>query len=161
MKKTLLFLFLAIASNSLAQNQAKNSAPEFIVQMANVRLMDREGGRLAASLGSTKEIRDYGTLMMKDQDVLWNELNQLAVSKNITLPMAIGEKKSEALRKLATLTGRQFDRKFTKLIQKNHKRDVKRFEKAVAFEDSDTKQFAKKHLPTIQSHLDGVEQLRK
>ena len=161
MKKVFVFLFLASVSLSSAQDLTKKDAPEFIVEMADARLMDREEGRLAASLGTTREIRDYGSLMVKDQDFLHSELEKLARSKDITLPNAISEKKSKALKKLSTLTGKEFDRKFLKMIKTDHKRDVKRFKKAMKFDDADTREFATKYLPMIQSHLDGVQNLIK
>ncbi len=159
MKKIIMFLFLASTTVTLAQDIKNNEAPVFIVHMADARLMDREEGRLAAGLASTKAIRDYGSLMVKDQETLLTKLKQLAASKNITLPNAISEKKSAQLAKLAALRGKAFDRKFLKMIKADHKRDVKKFKKATKFSDEATKKFAEENLPMIQQHLDGVKAL--
>lgn len=160
MKLKMLVLLLIVSSAAFAQDLTKRDAPEFIVEMNDARLMDREEGRLAASLGTTKEIRDYGTLMMKDQDILLAELKRLASSKNITLPAAISEKKSKALKKLSTLTGPKFDKRFIRMIKMDHKRDVKRFKKAMQYDDVATREFAAKYLPLIESHLTGVKALK-
>ena len=39
----------------------------------------------------------------------------------------------------------------------DHKRDVKLFKQAIDFEDFEVSQFAKKYLPTIQTHLDRID----
>ena len=161
MKKLTILFFVAWTTLSCAQDTTKKEAPEFIVAMADARLMDREEGRLAASLGTTPAIRNYGNQMVKDQEMLFAKLKQLAVSKGITLPNAISEKKSEALKKLSGLTGEKFDRKFLKMIKIDHKRDVKQFTKATQFEDADTKKFAQENLPMIQQHLEEVKALCK
>ncbi len=159
MKKLFIFLFAVSTSAMWAQDITNNEAPEFIVKMTDARLMDREEGRLAASFASTQAIRDYGTLMVKDQESLLLKLKQLAASKNITLPSAISEKKSKQLMKLSALRAEKFDRKFIKMIKADHKRDVKKFSKATQFGDADTKKFAEENLPMIQRHLDGAKAL--
>jgi predicted outer membrane protein len=118
-------------------------------------------GRFAASLGTTQAIRDYGTQMVKDQDMLLGKLQTLAASKNITLPNAISEKKSKQLEKLSKLTGKPFDRKFLKMIKADHKRDIKRFTKATYFEDGDTRIFAETNLKLIEQHLVQAQALAK
>jgi putative membrane protein len=158
--KKILFLSLIILSYNGKAQEPDDDAPTFIVNMADARLMDREEGRLAAGYGSTQEIRDYGTLMVKDQETLYAELKQLAASKNITLPGSISEKKSKALEKLGTFRGKKFDRKFLKMMKIDHKRDVRRFEKATAFDDAATKAFAQKYLSMIQRHLEAVKKLQ-
>ncbi|WP_309641198.1 DUF4142 domain-containing protein [Flavobacterium sp.] len=159
MKNFIILFVLAYSTISFAQNLNNNEAPEFIVKMADARRMDREEGRLAAGLASTKAIRDYGSLMVKDQETLLAKLQQLATSKNITLPNAISEKKNAQLTKLSALREKAFDRKFLKMMKTDHKRDVKKFKKAMKFEDEATKKFAKENLPMIQQHLDGVKAL--
>lgn len=152
MKKLFLFLMI-VGTLPMCSQEMSKEAPEFIVKMADARLMDREEGRLAASLGTTQAIRDYGTLMVSEQDMLHDKLLQLARSKNITLPNAISEKKSKQLKKLSQLTGKPFDRKFLKMIKIDHKRDIKKFKKAMQFEDASTRQFATENLALIEQHL--------
>lgn len=159
MKNFIILFFLAFTTVSFAQDLNNNEAPEFIVKMANARLMNREAGRQAAGLASTKAIRDYGSLMVKDQEILLTKLQQLATSKNITLPNAINEKKSVQLTKLSALRGKAFDRKFLKMMKTDLKQDVKKFKKATKFEDEATKKFAKENLPLIQQHLEAVKAL--
>ena len=159
MKKLIIFLFAVSTSALWAQDIPKDEAPIFIVKMADARLMDREEGRLAASYGSTKAIRDYGSLMVKDQETLFAKLKQLAASKNITLPNAISEKKSKQLMKLSGFRGKKFDRNFLNMIKTDHKRDIKKFKKATEFEDVATKKFAVDNLPMIEQHLEGAKAL--
>ncbi|WP_298156297.1 DUF4142 domain-containing protein [Flavobacterium sp.] len=156
MKKILFFMALSASLAGTAQAEPSNDAPVFIIKMADSSLMDTQEGRLAAGYGSSQEIRDYGNRLVKDQEMLYADLQRLAASKNITLPGSISEKKSKALQKLGTLRGKQFDRRFLRMIKIDHKRDVKQYKKASEFDDAATKEFAQKQLPTIQRHLDEV-----
>lgn len=159
MKKLMIFLFVVATSVSWAQEKT-DEAPKFIVHMTDARYMDREEGRLATLLGTTQAIRDYGALMVKDQDMLLDKLQKLAASKNITLPNAISDKKSKYLTKLSKLTGEKFDRTFLKMITIDHKRDVKKFKKALKFEDAATRKFAAENLSMIEGHLAQAKALK-
>lgn len=134
---------------------------EFITEMADARMMDREEGQLAAMKGTTAEIQNYGKLMVKDQTYLLEELNNLAMSKNVVLPKEISMEKMKQLKKLQKKEGADFDKKFLSMIKIDHKRDVRKFTKATKFEDETVHKFASKHLPMITSHLEGVQQIKK
>lgn len=161
----ILFTLLGILGCTIFFSFCRSSNDEqiktFIIEMTDARMMDREEGRLAAAKGSNQAIKSYGSLMVKDQTFLLEELRKLAASENVQLPVAISEKKRKALKKLEMKQGEDFDKKFLSMIKIDHKRDVRKFKGATQFNDVEARKFAQKYLPLIESHLEGVKQIKK
>lgn len=128
----------------------------FLVKSADARMMDAQEGKLATQKGTTKAVRDYGALMVKDQAMLLKKIKVLASGKKISLPPAIGGKKQEGKEDLMAKTGKEFDKKFIKMMKIDHERDVKLFKKATGYSDAAVAAFAVKYLPLIQAHLKKV-----
>ncbi len=127
--------------------------------MAEARLMDLEEGKIAQQKSTTKDLKSYGTLMVKDQTEMLHEIKKLAALKNIKVPEALGPDKAERLRDLKEVHGESFDKKFIKMMKVDHKRDVKKFERATQSRDADVQVFATRYLPYVQSHLQRIRGL--
>ena len=167
--KKIYIIMLLIVSGTLISFGCKNDDKKdsnddiktFLCEMTDARMMDIEEGKVAAERGTIKEVKDYGNLMIKDQNYLLDELKKFAKTKNITLPTKISDEKLNGLKDLKEKSGKDLDKKFLKMISIDHKRDVRKFKKATEIDDQETKVFAKKHLPMIKSHLKKVCQIRK
>lgn len=133
---------------------------QFLVKSADARMMDSREGKLALERGTTAAIRNYGSLMVKDQAMLLGKIKQLATNRKISLPADIGNDKKEGHDELREKTGEDFDKKFIKMMIIDHERDVKLFKKAVESDDKDISNFAKKYQPMIQSHLDKINAIK-
>ena len=129
---------------------------EFLVKSADARMMDAQEGKLAAKRGTTGAIRNYGALMVKDQAMLLRNIRGLAASKKISLPFGIGHQKKEGKQDLNAKAGKDFDKKFIKMMKIDHERDVRLFKKAQRYDDHEVAAFAQKYLPLIQAHLDKI-----
>lgn len=134
---------------------------EFLVKSADARMMDMMEGKLAAKKGSTLAIKEYGALMVKDQAMLLNQIKEMAVKLNITLPADISINKENGFDDLVEKDGRNFDEKFIKMMMLDHERDIALFKNATQFEDRDVRAFAQQYLPMIQSHLDKIEVIKE
>ncbi|RZJ31690.1 MAG: DUF4142 domain-containing protein [Flavobacterium sp.] len=161
MKKLFIFLFTACTAISWAQDMSKKDAPEFIVEMADSRMATREAARIGSSLGTTKEMRDFASQLMNDEDSMLGKIKQLASSKGITLPNAISDKKAKVIKKLAKLTGKKFDKNFLKALIASHKRDIRWFKNAADYQDSATRDFAAANMSMLESHLARAKSLKK
>ncbi|WP_295686857.1 DUF4142 domain-containing protein [uncultured Nevskia sp.] len=147
-------------------NEAKSTAvsepaAKFLVEMVDARLMDYEEGELAARRGSTAAIRDYGRLMMRDQTRLLTRLELLALEAQVTVPAVISDDKRDGLNDLIDAEHDDFDKRFISSIHIDHKRDVGAFKKATGFRDAAIADFARQELPLIESHLAGIETIKK
>lgn len=133
----------------------------FLVKSADARMMDAQEGKLAKTKGTSESIRSYGALMVKDQALLLQQIKKLAAARNITLPAAVANEKKDASTELSNEQGKDFDKKFIKMMIIDHERDVKLFRKAVSSDDKGISAFAGKYLPVIEEHLAKIEALKK
>ena len=158
----LLFALISLSFVTANCDKSENDKTQtFLIEMTDARLMDREEGRQALVKGTTQEIKNYGQLMIEDQTFLLKELQKFAAAKKIALPTVISDKKQKGLEKLKEKSGADFDKKFIKMICIDHKRDVRKFEKAAKCDDSEVSAFASEHLPMIKSHLQKIKQIDK
>jgi putative membrane protein len=98
--------------------------------------------------------------MVKDHTDALNQLQQLAQSKNIPLPEGLPADAEGLKQKLSAERGTQRDRDYVKGMVEDHQKDVKDFQDAAQnAKDSDVKQWAIKILPTLQMHLQKVQDL--
>jgi len=134
---------------------------QFIIESVDARLMDLEEGKVVIQRSTSKNLKEYGDLMMKDQSRMLEELKIIADRKQVKLPSDLSQEKAEGLADLKKEHGTSFDKKFVKMMILDHKRDVKKFEKATKSDDADIKLFATKYLPVVQSHLDKIRTLKK
>jgi putative membrane protein len=134
---------------------------EFLLEMADARMMDWAEGNLAAEKGTTDKYRQYGKRMMRDQSKLMEEIKSLASAKKIVLSNEISEDKSEELTKLKACSGESFDRRFRRMIIKDHKRDIREFKRASESTDPEIRDFAKRHIPMLERHLQAARDLNQ
>ncbi len=139
----------------------KQETADFLVKIADARMMDSKEGALAVTNGTTAEIREYGQLMVADQAKLLKEIKSLAAKRNIILPTDISNEKFKGYESLAKETGKDFDKKFCKMMIIDHERDVKDFTKAMEIDDKEIQEFAKANLPMIESHLEKAKALEE
>lgn len=133
----------------------------FLIETVDARMMDWAEGNLAAERGSNEKYRIYGRRMMRDQDKLMKELRGLAERKNLALPDEISEDKMEGLTSLKKVSGETFDRRFRRMIIKDHKRDIRLFKKASESPDPEISSFAKQHLSLLEEHLEQARALNQ
>jgi putative membrane protein len=130
------------------------SERKFVEKAAAHGLAEVELGKLAAQKASSSEVKQFGQRMVDDHGKANDELKQLASTKGITLPGAPDKAHQRDMDKMSKLSGEQFDREYMQHMVKDHKQDVKDFEKqSKGAKDADLKAFAAKTLPTLQEHL--------
>ena len=64
---------------------------EFATKAANGGMMEVELGRMAQEKGMSKDVKEFGAMMVADHSKANEELKTLAAAKNITLPSTLGE----------------------------------------------------------------------
>jgi putative membrane protein len=139
---------------------AGEASATFLKEMVEARLMDLEQGKTASQRATYRTLKDYGSLMVKDQEKMLGELKEMAAQKNISIPTELGPEKANALNELREVHGKSFDKKFIKMMIVEHKRDVRKLETATESTDADLQVFATKYLPVVQTHLDKIKALK-
>ncbi|HET7796744.1 MAG TPA: DUF4142 domain-containing protein, partial [Nevskia sp.] len=106
-------------------------------------------------------VRDYADTMLRDQPRLLTELRALALAANVVLPATIGADKRSGLAALDEANGAPFEPRYLRSIRIDPVRDVAVFRDAQDLPDRTIADFARRQLPLIQSHLDGVRLLER
>jgi putative membrane protein len=127
---------------------------KFLTEAAMSGMREVELGRMAAQLGATDVVKQFGRTMVDHHTKANTELMSLASSKGVTLPTALEDKQRSDMSKLQRMKGEDFDRGFAKMMVKDHEKAVDLFEKeSTKGGDADLKAFASSTLPTLQEHL--------
>ena len=135
---------------------------KFAVKAADGGMMEVELGKMAEEKGTSKGVKDFGAMMVKDHTKANDELKGLAASKNITLPAAVGDDMQKHIDDLSKKTGKDFDKDYIDMMVSDHKEDIDLFEDAAKnSKDSAFKKFAVKTLPTLYKHLGAAKAIEK
>ena len=143
--------------NTSAQGERAGMSSQdhnFIMDAAMGGMLEVELGRWAAQKGTSEAVKQFGQRMVDDHGKANQELMSLASSKGMTLPTALDEKHQKDVTKISSLSGAEFDRAYSKMMLKDHEKDVKEFERqSTRGGDPDLRAFATRTLPTLQEHL--------
>ena len=134
---------------------------KFMVFAADGGMTEVEASKLAQSMGTSKQVKEFADQMIKDHTMAGNELKSLAATKNVTLPATVGEDHQKAITDLSNKKGADFDKAYVSMMVDDHQKTADKFKDASEnCKDADIKAFAAKTLPIIQGHLDHVKALK-
>jgi putative membrane protein len=134
---------------------------KFVMEALKGGMAEVELGRLATEKASNDAVKQFGQRMVDDHGKAAEELKKIAQDKGIDTPAALDGKHRKLRDRLAKLSGPEFDRAYVSEMVKDHRKDVKEFQReAEKAKDPDVKSFASKTLPTLQDHLKQVESLQ-
>ena len=161
----LLFAFTFVAATRGAEEKKLASKDsKFIMNAATGGEMEVALGKVAATKGSSADVKDFGQMMVDDHTKANEKLKDLATKKGVDLTKAEDKAVKQESKEEASLSkkeGADFDKDYIKMMVKDHEEDVKEFEKASKdAEDADVKAFASETLPTLQKHLDKAKEIQ-
>jgi putative membrane protein len=144
-------------ADTMATTPVNEDVADFTVEAAAGGLMEVELGKIAQEKATNPRIKEFGAMMAKDHSEANDQLKSLAQQKNITLPTSVSDKQQKDIDDLNKKTGKDFDKAYMNMMLDDHKKDIKKFEKAGNdLKDADIKGFAMNALPTLQKHLDSA-----
>jgi putative membrane protein len=133
-------------------NNADNADASFLSEAAYGGMKEVEGGKIAQQKGTSKDIKDLGSMMVTDHSAMNEKVKALAAKKNIQLPTAVAK---DDLDKLNDKTGADFDKAYADDMVDDHEKDIKKFEdEANNGKDPDIKALASEALPKLRHHLE-------
>ncbi|CAN5508920.1 hypothetical protein BH11BAC2_BH11BAC2_18910 [soil metagenome] len=136
-------------------NKAEDDA-KFLVNAAEINLMEIQLGELATTKGMNAETKELGKMMVSEHTKNFEDLKALAALKMMTIPMAVTEKGQDAYNKLQKKSGNDFDKEFCDMMVDGHKDAIDLFEKAEKnVADAEIKSYVSATLPALRSHLDN------
>jgi putative membrane protein len=138
-----------------AQTQSDNKMDDkkFVMEAAQGGMAEVKIGELASQKGQSSSVKQFGERLVKDHQQANDKLKQIAQDKGISVPSDLG-KHQEDVDHLSKLSGEEFDKAFIQHAVKDHKKDIKKFEKeASEGEDPAIRSFASETVPTLREHL--------
>jgi putative membrane protein len=138
------------------------STSDFMVKVADVGMTEVKLGGIAQDKGTSKRVKDFGAMMVKDHSNAGDQLKKLATEKNVTLPSAIGSDHQSKIDDLNKKTGKDFDKAYIDMMVDGHQSAVSDFEKASNdTKDPDVKAWVDKTLPVLKKHLESAKSIQK
>jgi putative membrane protein len=159
---------IAMDSNkATVDTNKKAGAPDFsaetkfAVNTADGGMLEVQLSQLALTNASSKKVKDFAKIMIKDHTAAGNELKSLAATKGMALPASLGDKNQKIYDDMAKLTGADFDRAYMAQMVTDHNAAVSAFEaQAKDSKDADIKAWAGKTLPTLIHHMDMAKAIK-
>jgi putative membrane protein len=121
-----------------------------------------QAGQLAEQKGTDKEVKEYGSMMVKDHTAAADKLKEIAAAKNLTLPSSISPEMQKNIDDLQKEDGKKFDKDYMAMMVSDHKKVISAFEdESKNGSDADIRAFADSTLHTLHKHLDKAEKCEK
>ena len=134
--------------------QLSSADYKFVAEAAQGGMAEVQLGRIAQERATDPAVKEFADKMVKDHSQADQQLSQLASQKGATLPTDIPASEKRETDRLLKLSGAEFDRAYMNHMVRDHKKDVKEFEReSKDAADSDVQSWAVKTLPTLQDHL--------
>jgi putative membrane protein len=132
---------------------------QFMTKAAMGSMMEVQLAEVAQEKAASAEVKEYAAKLKQDHQKANEQLKKIAEQRGVSLPSDMGKHQAEVQR-LSSLSGAEFDRAYLKAQVKDHKKDIKEFQRqADRGMDSDVKAFASAQLPVLEEHLRQAQQL--
>jgi len=144
---------------------------ECLAKLHHDNQMETKMGELAKKNGQSKQVKQFGEMLIKDHGLADKQVSALAKKKNIDLTMpppkdeserAERQSKMDSMNKLETLKGDEFDREFARMMVEDHQKAidlVTTTEKQT--QDSKIQSLLNKLLPVLKEHHRVAQQIAK
>ena len=156
---------LVAGTGSVVSSQTPShvsSDAHFAAEAASGGLAEVKLGQLAQQNGSSDAVREFGRRMETDHSKAGDQLREIALKNNITLPTDLNSKDQATYDRLAKLSGAEFDRAYAQDMVTDHVQDVAAFKReASSGANPDIKDFASQTLPTLEDHLKHAREMEK
>ncbi len=145
------------SGTALVDDDARN----FVKEAATGGMMEVELGKMAENKAKSQKVKDFGKMMIDDHSKANSDLKDLASKKNIDVPDSLTDDQKKDVDNLSKKNGADFDKAYVDMMVDDHKKDVDAFKKASGnLNDNDLKTFATNTLPTLQKHLDSIQNIK-
>lgn len=135
---------------------------QFATQAAAGGMAEVAFGKVVLTKSSNDKIKSFADMMVNDHSKVNEELQSLALTKNISLPTALDEDHQKKMDELNKMTGRDFDKAYVKMMVDGHQKTLDLMEKeAKDGKDADLKAFAAKTTTAVKTHLDLIKKIEK
>lgn len=126
----------------------------FLTKATEINLEEIKLGKLAQQKSKLTVIKDLGKMIQDDHNKLMISLTALAKKKSIAIPTSLNDAAEADYKKLNSVSGSNFDLKYSDMMINGHKAAIAQFEKDSAkLNDPDLKRWAITTLSILRKHL--------
>lgn len=134
----------------------------FVTAAADAGMLEVQLGKLAATQGSSAEVKKFGESMISDHTKANEELKTLAGKKGIKIPGSLSAKSQKKYDDLSKKTGTDFDKAYADLMVKDHQEVISKFkQESQAGNDAELKAWAQGKVSTLEHHLMMAKNMQK
>ncbi len=162
--------YRTIAGDAIRSGWASTAVPstirpaiaqrDFLRTASEAGLFEIEASRIAIARGGSPAVRRFAEATLRDRVSIDTDLQQLALSVGVQLPVQLNATMQARLAVLATLTGSDFDRAYARNVGIMAQEEaLLAFERAANEEGERIERFAASQLPTLRKHLEWARQL--
>ncbi|MGH8249308.1 MAG: DUF4142 domain-containing protein [Steroidobacteraceae bacterium] len=155
-----LILFCLLAAGMALAAESSSPVQDFYSKVAVAGLAEVEAGKLAQRKGSSRGVREFGSMMVADHGAANAKLKSLAARKNVKLPEQPDAEHQKARAELEAANGPAFDAAYIKNQVAGHEAVEALLKKEIeSGKDADARAFAREILPTVSEHLKTAREL--
>lgn len=130
----------------------------FATKAAEGSIAEIKFASLAEQKTDDQQIKNFAHKLTEDHTKALDEIKSIAQKKGITLPDSMNAKDQAEYDRLSKLSGDQFDKAYTRFMERDHHKDIAEFRReAEKGQDPDLKSYAANTVPTLESHLRMAE----
>jgi len=119
-----------------------------------------EAGKMAEKNGQSREVKDYGKMLVKDHTAADKKVTALAKQEKIDLPAATPSMAEGHDQMHQMAAGTDFDTKFAREMVDDHKKDIAEVTEARdKTSDEKMKKLLGDMLPVLQKHQDTAQKI--
>jgi putative membrane protein len=161
---------IAMAGSPVAQETKKEQAAKknalqgsdgkMVREIAQADMAEVAAGKLGASKAQSAEVKKFAQHMVDDHGKHLGDLRKMAKTKGTQLPSAPDKKHQDAMKKLESASGAEFDKAYMTQMVKDHEDALKLVQNtAKSAKDKDLKADAQKTAPNIEKHLEMAKSI--
>lgn len=148
-------------ATATSQAIADSHASQFLTEAMQGDNSEVKLGQLAADMGSSQGVRDFGQMLVDDHGKAKQQVAQVATSMGVAVSDDAMPEANLEYDKLMGMKGAAFDKEFVSYMVDDHKKDIDKFQQeANSADPAQVTDLAKQTLPTLQKHLDTAKSLQ-
>ena len=166
MNDTMMDDSMANDMNTNGMAMAPALASDFVATIAASDMFEIASGKLAQSMATKEECKNFGTMLVADHGKSTADLKTAAAAATppVTLPTGLPaelQAKLDALKAAKAAKGAEFDKLFIEQQKDGHKKALEALKSYASGGDvASLKAFATKGAPVVQAHLDEINAMK-
>lgn len=149
----------ALASLILVTPALAKSDKQFIRDAMKGDNSEIKLGELAQKMGSSEQVRNFGTMLASDHSNAKKEVGLLATKIDVKATDAMTDEAKQEMSKLKGLSGSAFDKEFTRYMVDDHEKDVAEFKEKANEGKGEVSTLAAQTVPVLTKHLETAQRL--